>query len=129
VCGCSGLYYWNDCVREQHGDATGATDGGACSTPHTCSSSTDCPPGAFCGKARCPSPDDPRSPIGLCYFLPEECPTSTLLAIPDGGPAIVVGIGINVLTCDTQECVDYCAAVRKGTQVHFSGPFSGQACP
>src|SRR5580658_6485981 len=77
VCGCDGVTYWNDCLRQQHGVSVRTM--GQCSTYFVvCDGGADnpsCPAPASCGKldtgfsGAC----DPESP-GVCWVLPETCP-------------------------------------------------------
>ena len=119
VCGCSGLLYWDDCLRQQHGDSadqTVFTDGGTCPVSAVCSTTDDCPRGSdsHCIHFTCPGPAD-RGPTGICLVLPAQCPSTT-------SP---YGLGVaKLLACTCAEphtsVDDYCAAVQAGTPVYIS---------
>lgn len=73
-CGCDGVSYWNDCLREQFG-VTSSTPG-QCVGPSAAScaqSGLECPvQGASCGKLAPPGPDC-GPPNGACWMLPAQC--------------------------------------------------------
>ncbi|MGH7435359.1 MAG: hypothetical protein ACRENE_06770 [Polyangiaceae bacterium] len=121
--GCSGTYYWNACIRQQHGEAkSGGADGGPgdcgglSATPQTCSSSTnnECDAGSYCSPYLCPIANDPRAPIGICLVLPEQCPPTSSVTFPNGFMLPT----ISACTCAIPHtAMDYCTAVRNGTPV------------
>ena len=73
VCGCDGVTYWNDCLRQQRGANFAAP--GECKVAAKCRLSVECPgPAADC--ARIVPGDQPCPPdlIGSCWVLPDICP-------------------------------------------------------
>jgi hypothetical protein len=110
-CGCDGIIYWNDCLRQQNGvsaSTPGECSGSwvACGGPHHSS----CPTGTFCddGLGDCARP----SP-GACWMLPDECPADAGLP-----PWHACGGG-------TPPCADLCSAIRSGGVYEATGA----ACP
>jgi hypothetical protein len=107
VCGCDGVIYWNDCLRQR--------DGISSSVPGQCTGGA---PFSICGgpgRVLCPSPDavcsnlargpgdgcePPRN--GLCWVLPDNCPS-------DAGPSTWRSCGGGPPTCK-----DFCAAILSG---------------
>jgi hypothetical protein len=117
VCGCDGVNYWNDCLRQQNGvpamdpvecrvqyASCGGRRGMACSTA-----------GAHCARLA-PGGVDICDPAlgGVCWVLPPSCPDN------DGGPLWE--------SCDPKPpvCVDLCEAIR--SERPFRMPF-GPSCP
>ncbi len=132
VYGCmSGLWYWNDCLRQQHGEPASlgsaggsGADGGTRPFSMPCSLTTPekCPAGSFCAQFGCRAPTNSSALNGFCSVLPDQCPT-TSISLPGGMP---VPATFSVLTCEGG-CTDYCSAVRNGTPIdHIS---VGQTCP
>jgi hypothetical protein len=108
VCGCTtGLLYWSDCLRQQHGEsATGmATD---CKATCTSTDAGACPAGSYCAlfNPGCEQPMDPRVP-GVCLVLPAECSSDAVL-LPGANSSL------QALSCATHTCMDYCSAVKAG---------------
>jgi hypothetical protein len=127
VCGCSGLLYWDDCLRQQHGDSADQTvfaDGGTCPVSAVCSTTDDClpkDPDAHCvHPLGCPAAGD-RGPTGICLVLPAECPSSM-------GPYGLGAAKFSACTCAEPHTSvdDYCAAVHAETPVYIS---PRQTCP
>ena len=81
VCGCDGVLYWNDCLRQRDGVSFAAN--GECTTQYRqCGGPSDagCPvPDAVC--ARVDSAGGPgycqEFGRGLCWVLPDICPVDT----------------------------------------------------
>jgi hypothetical protein len=117
TCGCDGVNYWNDCLRQQNGIAASAP--GECRTPYaSCGGhrGTACPTaGARCAKLAPGSVGicDPEL-AGVCWMLPPSCPSE------DAGPLWQ--------SCGPRppQCVDVCTAIRAETP--FRLPF-GPSCP
>ena len=104
-CGCDGVTYWNDCLREQSGVAA-HTDGECAASAAMCSSAdaAGCPtPGASCARLLPGGPACPADTIGACWVLPPDC------------PMMMPGTGTRWLACDgSNSCDDTCAAIRSG---------------
>jgi hypothetical protein len=104
VCGCDGVNYWNDCLRQQNGQA--ASVAGECKTPKTCGgiASIQCPYTiAVCAyqfdqQSECAMMD----PMGQCWVLPDTCPT------------IVIGGQLRQCNSSTLKCFDSCTAMKTG---------------
>lgn len=77
VCGCNGVTYWNDCLRQQLGSAA-STPGECQSTAIPCNRGGDCGfPGARCARLlfpdqQCPPRDSEPGP-GTCWAIPPDC--------------------------------------------------------
>jgi hypothetical protein len=108
VCGCSGVQYANDCIRQQFGDPSfetttcklmhcDLTDAGACQGD-----------GTYCWVPPvrdCTSPPDPRDRLqGTCWGLPSDC--SKAFSFMGNSLANLV------LSCKTGLCTDFCTAVK-----------------
>jgi hypothetical protein len=77
VCGCNGVTYWNDCLRQQLGSA--ASTPGECQVNAVpCNVGQDCGfPGAGCARLlfpdqECPEPESEPGP-GTCWAIPPDC--------------------------------------------------------
>lgn len=103
TCGCDGVSYWNDCLREQYGASASVPesctrDAAACSDEH----GADCPVlGASCAKLLPPGAACEESTPGACWILPAEC--------PEFGPP-----GRWMACDDPIHCLDACSALRTG---------------
>lgn len=72
VCGCNGITFWNDCLREQHGEAS-STIGNCGANAKSCKDSSECGAGGDCAK-QVPNPESCGQPgRGVCYVTPPEC--------------------------------------------------------
>jgi hypothetical protein len=103
TCGCDGVSYWNDCLRQQYGESA-STPGSCARGAATCTdeSALDCPmPGAACAKLLPPNASCEGDAVGACWILPVDCPM--------GGPSE------RWSSCgDRPDCRDTCAAIRTG---------------
>jgi hypothetical protein len=114
VCGCDGVVYWNDCLRQQEGVAAGVPSvTGECSGSFaSCggTSGTSCPPNAWCNRL-IPGPFNGcnLSPVGSCWVLPPVCPTDA------GGVPQLASCGTG-----PHKCTDVCSAIESG-QPHQQG--------
>jgi hypothetical protein len=115
-CGCDGVVYWNDCLRER--DGVGAVSSqGQCTggQPFTvCGGPTNgqCPVAdAYCNQLAVGGPRRCElAPEGVCWVLPDTCPTDagvpSLHKCGQGPPA----------------CVDLCTAIQSGEAYQAGGP-------
>jgi len=77
VCGCNGVTYWNDCLRQQLGSAA-STPGECQVNALTCNVREDCGfYGAACARLlfpdqECPVPGSAPRP-GNCWAIPQDC--------------------------------------------------------
>ena len=77
VCGCDGVTYWNDCIRQQNGVAASML--GQCTrTALPCSQGSDCKvPGASCARLDpTPSGGCGTPGPGTCWVTPSDCATT-----------------------------------------------------
>jgi hypothetical protein len=120
VCGCNGITFWNDSLRQWYGISS-STLGPCNSTPHTCMRDQDCAfrdaicthllsPDGMCGSS--PGP-------GRCWVIPRDCSTADALQYqvcspPNGasGP---------------QLCVTKCQAIQ--SRHPFAQLSQDQLCP
>jgi hypothetical protein len=120
VCGCDGVVYWNDCLRQQDGIAESTMGECTGKVPYfTCTPAVPCPTaGAICARVSPGMPGmmgrpgmgqcQPSSP-GVCWVLPDTC--------PDGGADWAL--------CDAPHtCTSFCGAVQSGEAYHV-----GPTCP
>jgi hypothetical protein len=101
VCGCNAVNYWNDCLRQQAGIASGTS--GECLTSASCGGL----PGFTCpdGRARCAHlvtelECGTSDAFGTCWVIPEQC------------PQIVVGASYRACSGGTDRCVSKCEAIK-----------------
>jgi hypothetical protein len=114
VCGCDGVNYWNDCLRQLVGTASSVS--GECLTPATCGGlvNRDCPAGrALCAHLlastlQCGVADA----FGTCWVIPEQC------------PQIVVGASHRACSGGTDRCLSKCEAIK--TEKDY---FTDSTCP
>ncbi|HVU02785.1 MAG TPA: hypothetical protein VHE30_13590 [Polyangiaceae bacterium] len=121
VCGCDGVTYWNDCVRQQYGVAA-ATIGQCGITASPCDQASDCGfPEASCAHVvpetlPCSSPSK-----GSCWIVPTDCaatpqsPRWVLCPAPGTPPGTPL------------QCESTCAAIRSGLSYVAISP--GPGCP
>jgi hypothetical protein len=119
VCGCDGVIYWNDCLRQR--DGIESKIDGFCTTHFlSCGRPQDkpCPdPDAVCARV---SPGGPGmqgqcggQPGGECWVLPDSCPVDA------GGPPLGSCVGPPM-------CSDFCSALKSEPNLpHVRLP----ACP
>jgi hypothetical protein len=119
VCGCTGLSYWNRCLRMQHGESANGDPRSCQAQPIPCDSAADggCPAGAYCVLfyPGCVTPTEPQAKTGFCLVLPDSCPI---------GGLTLPGFG-NAVSCATNMCMDYCSAIQQRAPFY---PVQGQ-CP
>ena len=104
VCGCDGITYFNDCLRQANGIAA-STEGECPLGPSFCGGATNapCPSGSMCAQlggfphGPCP-PDAP----GTCWVLPPTCPPPSA---PDRWDSCMPS---------STTCLDTCTAIRAG---------------
>ncbi len=105
VCGCDGVDYWNDCLRQR--DGVPASIMGECATEvTTCDPTRPCPvPDAVCTAQaiglHCTMPSG-----GICYVLPDTCPAGQAM-------------DLHICGSGHAPCVDLCTAVGSG-QPYFN---------
>jgi hypothetical protein len=114
TCGCDGVSYWNDCLRQQLGIAA-STSGQCTATYAACGGrkGTACPTaGALCARLVADQCDPAME--GECWVLPPRCPA-------DGGAAVWQ-------TCYPRPpmCADVCSAIR--SELPYRS-FGGPSCP
>ncbi len=97
VCGCNGVTYWNDCLRQADG-ASAVLTAGECTSAKTCSSASECSasPSAACSRVAaitCPS----SGSVGACWVMPAQCPS---------------GLSTTWQACSGGACMDLCGAIK-----------------
>jgi hypothetical protein len=113
VCGCDAVNYWNDCLRQQAGIASGTS--GECVTSANCGGL----PGFTCpgGRARCAHLYTTELECGIsdafgtCWVIPEQC------------SQIVAGTTHRSCT-NTDRCLTKCEAIKTE-----QGHFTDSTCP
>jgi hypothetical protein len=116
VCGCDGVSYWNDCLRERSGVAMRAVGeclegGAACGGDRPA-----CPaPGATCSKL-VDRRESCGAPSGVCWMLPDHCLGAP--PPPGGAPA-----SPRYIACEGDtSCHDVCEALRLGAAYRAESP-------
>lgn len=108
-CGCDGVNYWNDCLRQRSGAPSSVM--GQCSTVVArCSdmSARECPvPGASCARLLPPNSLCMPTVSGVCWMLPDPCP-------PSGPSERWEPCGPGPRPCDNT-----CDAIRSGVPHHL----------
>jgi hypothetical protein len=115
-CGCDGVTYWNDCLRQRDG-AMASTDGGCAVGAAPCddNAGSKCPVNdAACARLvygqACP-----QNLPGVCWVLPDQCPSP--------GPP-----GPMWLSCGgPNACTDLCGAISTSMPFQSAPPPGG--CP
>ncbi len=117
VCGCDGVNYWNDCLRERHRVAASSAGECGAEVAFRCGgiASIDCPtPETSCAflfesSAQCAMSD----PMGVCWAIPAVC------------PAVVIGGQERPCGGDpSAACLDLCRAIAAGGSHFFDS-----SCP
>jgi hypothetical protein len=120
-CGCSGILYFNDCVRQQHGESAVADPNVPNSCPAMPCDGTDAAAckDSYCalGPVDCLGPVDPRR-RGFCWALPEKCPAFVSVMTTPSIPFLNSPTAEPLVhSCKTGQCVSLCDAIK-------AGPFS-----
>jgi len=103
VCGCDGVTYWNDCLRESNGVSKDID--GICASGITCDDDGGAAPcgnaKASCGTLFFHQDQCGLDVHGLCWVLPDSCPT---------------GAQTDWASCGSPFCTDVCTAIRSGAR-------------
>lgn len=115
VCGCDGITFWNDCLREQRGEPS-STMGDCGANAKPCKDDSECA-GGNCAK-QVPNPDACGQPgRGVCFVTPPECVVA---------PESHWWFACSSLPGGAAPCLTTCQAVQTGQP--FVGAPKG-ACP
>ena len=111
VCGCDGVVYWNQCLRQQDGVAS--DEAGECSLGYAACGGLampQCPSNAVCNRL-VPGAGNGCSltSVGACWALPGVCPA-------DSGVPPLQSCGPGPATC-----TDACTAIRSGMPYQMGG--------
>lgn len=73
VCGCNGITYFNDCLRQQGG--VNLARASECRAPRRCGGSFEsCPTDSYCARLYPPNTSECSNDFpGVCWVLPAEC--------------------------------------------------------
>jgi Kazal-type serine protease inhibitor-like protein len=72
VCGCNGVNYYNDCLRELNG--VNLYRRSECPNPRPCGGPFECPDESYCAIVFPPNTSMcPEGARGVCWVLPSEC--------------------------------------------------------
>jgi hypothetical protein len=113
-CGCNGIFYLNDCLRQLNREPTGRGCGDT--KPLECTGPGTCPSGSFCfrqSRLQCATDTASRE----CWSVPETCPSPAFGVVPCTGP---------------QTCTDLCTAIRSEQPFQisiFGCPTMGSTMP
>jgi hypothetical protein len=119
VCGCDGVTYWNDCVRQQNG-VVAAMLGQCAVGAHPCNVAGDCPvAGASCARLNpIASASCGATGPGTCWVTPADC-----TAAPTGPSwTPCAGQGGQGPGQPARGCVNMCAAIRSEQQHVTAAP-------
>jgi hypothetical protein len=124
TCGCSGVWYLNDCLRRQHGEPAAVGELSACPTkPCGFGDGGACPEGSYCGLIE-PDCNQPSASIAAqssaCWVLPSPCPSPSTETF---GPYQIPPI--TALSCKTNMCMDLCRALEQQAPIVFPS----KSCP
>lgn len=76
VCGCNGITYFNDCLRQQSG--VNLARQSECRFPRRCDSEEKCPADSYCARLYPPNTTSCSEDFpGVCWVLPAECDTDS----------------------------------------------------
>lgn len=110
LCGCDGVTYWNDCLRQSAGVEAVREQGPCRMRTQACDTSTPCPNDGYCARLAFPQ-DCGRLIAGTCWVLPDGACT---------------GPGPTYTSCANLACFDACGAIRSqqpmGERPRGSGP-------
>lgn len=111
TCGCDGVTYWNDCLRQLNG-VTASTDGQCGVGAATCGGAIGpCPvTGASCARSYPSQTRCAKEEPGICWVLPQTCPT--------GDTELYV-------LCYSATCGDACTVIRSEQPFR---PLGGATC-
>jgi hypothetical protein len=121
VCGCDGVTYWNDCLRQQNG-VPAATPNGCTFNTKTCATSADCGmAGASCAHLTPIPTQGCGGPVpGTCWMTPLDCTTAPL------SPSWMPCAGSPQMPPPRSMCVNTCEAIRSGQE--FIAAMPGLPC-
>jgi hypothetical protein len=109
VCGCDGITYFNDCLRQGSG-IVASTPGQCQNTALHCGGlgGESCPTGATCAQLQRFHDQCSFDVPGTCWVLPSNCPDTPGTDLWD--------------SCDNgPQCVDTCTAIKSGARYRRAG--------